>query len=160
MNESILRENLAELLRSGHAHVTAEQALAGINPELRNVRPAAGVHSVWEELEHIRIAQEDILRYTLDASWKSPEWPSGYWPQKTEALTGEIWTASVSSFFADLEETIRLAQNESIDLTAKIPHGEGRTYLRQILLVADHNAYHFGQIVQSRKMLGDWPSNS
>ena len=160
MNESVLRENLVELLQGGHAHVAAKKALADINPELRNARPADGLHSVWEELEHIRIAQEDILRYTLDASWKSPEWPGGYWPSKTEALTDETWTASVSRFFADLEEVIRLTQNESVDLTANIPHGEGRTYLRQVLLIADHNAYHFGQIVQSRKALGDWPSDS
>ena len=156
MNESVLRENLVELLQGGHAHVTAKKALADINPELRNVRPADGLHSVWEELEHIRIAQEDILRYTLDASWKSPEWPGGYWPLKTESLDEETWAASVSRLFADLEEVVRLAQDESVDLTAKIPHGEGRTYLRQILLIADHNAYHFGQIVQTRKALGDW----
>jgi uncharacterized damage-inducible protein DinB len=157
MNESVLRQNLVELLRSGHAHVTAEKALADINPKLRNVRPTAGLHTVWEELEHIRIAQEDILRYTLDASWRSPEWPSGYWPVKTETLSEQTWAESVSRFFADLEEIIRLAQDESVDLTATIPHGEGRTYLRQILLIADHNAYHFGQLVQSRKALGDWP---
>ena len=157
MNESVLRENLVELLRGGQAHVTAEKALADIKPELRNARPAEGLHSVWEELEHARIAQEDILRYTLDASWKSPEWPSGYWPQKTEVVTDEAWAASVSSFFADLEEVIRLVQNESIDLAARFPHGEGRTYLRQVLLIADHNAYHFGQVVQTRKLLGDWP---
>jgi uncharacterized damage-inducible protein DinB len=156
MKESVIRENLAELLKSGHAHVTAEKALADINPELRNVRPSSGLHSVWEELEHIRIAQEDILRYTIDASWKSPEWPGGYWPQKSEALTEDTWVQSVSRFFEDLGEVIRLAQDESVDLTASIPHGEGRTYLRQILLVADHNAYHFGQIVQTRKALGDW----
>src|SRR5215211_3279146 len=157
MNESVLRENLVELLRSGHAHVAPEKALADIEPRLRNVRPAEGLHSVWEELEHIRIAQEDILRYTLDAYWRSPEWPSGYWPQETANLIDATWAASVSRFFADLEEVIRLAEDESVDLTAKIPHGEGRTYLRQVLLIADHNAYHFGQIVQTRKALGNWP---
>lgn len=159
MKESVLRENMVQLLRGGHAHVGPEKALAGINPELRNVRPAEGLHSVWEELEHIRIAQEDILRYTLDASWKSPEWPGGYWPAQLEDLTEESWTASVSGYFSDLEEVIKLAQDEGRDLTDEIPHGEGRTYLRQILLVADHNAYHFGQIVQTRKALGDWPSD-
>jgi uncharacterized damage-inducible protein DinB len=157
MKDSVLRENLVELLRGGHAHVSPEKALANVNPELRSARPAEGMHSVWEELEHIRIAQEDILRYTLDSSWKSPEWPSGYWPAKLENLTEELWSASVSSFFADLEELIGIAQDEGRDLTANIPHGEGRTYLRQILLVADHNAYHFGQLVQTRKALGDWP---
>jgi hypothetical protein len=156
MNDSILRQNLVELLRGGQAHLTPEQALVGINPALRNVRSADGLHSVWEELEHIRICQEDILRYTLDASWASPAFPEGYWPKMTEQLTEEAWSASVSGFFADLEAVIKLTEDPNLDLTSEIPHGEGRTYLREILLVADHNAYHFGQIVQTRKALGDW----
>src|SRR5262245_21184335 len=83
MNDSILRQNLVESLRGGHAHVTPKQALNGLEPALRNVRPANSPHSVWEKLEHMRLAQEDILRYTLDASWVSPEFPEGYWPKKT-----------------------------------------------------------------------------
>lgn len=156
MNDSILRQNLVELLRGGHAHVTAEQALDGLNPALRNLRPATGGHSVWEELEHMRLAQEDILRYTLDASWTSPPFPEGYWPKATEPLTEEAWAASVAAFFADLAEVIKLAQNPNADLTAEIPHGQDHTYLREILLIADHNAYHLGQIVQIRKALGAW----
>lgn len=159
MNDSALRENLVEVLRGGHAHTTTEKALADVKPELRNKRPADGLHSVWEELEHMRRAQEDILRYTLDPSWESPEFPEGYWPRKTDSVTDEMWAASVEGFFADLEELIRLAENTEIDLTAKIPHGEGRTYLRQILLTADHNAYHLGQLVQTRKTIGDWPDS-
>src|SRR5262245_22688738 len=157
MNDSILRHNLVDLLRGGQAHVTPEQALDGINPALRNVRPATGGHTVWEELEHIRTCQEDILRYTLDASWQSPAFPEDYWPKETKPPTEKIWSASVAAFFADLEEVIKMAQNPDVDLTAEIPHGEGgHTYLREILLVADHNAYHLGQIVQTRKALGDW----
>ena len=156
MNDTALRENLVELLRGGHAHASAEQALKGASPELRRVRPAPGLHSIWEELEHLRIAQQDILRYTLDAAWQSPDWPAGYWPAQTETVTDEVWNASVSGFFSDLEELIKLTEDSSVDLTAKIPHGEGRTYLREILLAADHNAYHLGQIVQARKLLGDW----
>lgn len=157
MNDSVLRQHLADLLRGGQAHATAKQALNGLKPELRNVRPENGEHSIWEEFEHIRLAQEDILRYTVDASWVSPPFPDGYWPEETETLTEEMWAASVAAFFADLEEVIKLAQNPDVDLTAEIPHGvEGHTYLREILLVADHNAYHFGQIVQTRKFLGDW----
>jgi len=156
MNDSILRQNLVELLRGGQAHVTPEQALDGLAPALRNARPAAGLHSVWEELEHIRICQEDILRYTLDASWTSPAFPEGHWPKETDDLTEEAWTASVAAFFTDLEAVIKLVEDQSPDLTSEIPHGEGRTYLREILLVADHNAYHLGQIVQIRKALGDW----
>lgn len=156
MNDSILRQNLVELLRGGHAHVTPQQALNGLDPTLRNTRPADGLHSVWEELEHLRIAQEDILRYTLDASWVSPAFPEGYWPKAADGLTEEAWAASVAAFLTDLEAVIRLVEDQNLDLTAEIPHGEGRTYLRQALLVADHNAYHLGQIVQTRKALGNW----
>jgi uncharacterized damage-inducible protein DinB len=158
MNDAVLRKNLVELLQEGQAHITAEAALENLNPKLRNVRPASGSHSVWEELEHMRITQEDILRYTLDAAWVSPEWPEGYWPRGGVELTEERWSATVSAFFSNLAEVVKLAQNPKLDLTAQIPHGEGRTYLRQILLVADHNAYHMGQIVQIRKLLGDWSS--
>jgi uncharacterized damage-inducible protein DinB len=157
MNDSILRQHLVDLLRGGQAHATAKQALDGLAPALRNAQPANGGHSVWEEFEHMRLAQEDILRYTLDPAWVSPPFPEGYWPKATESLTEEAWAASVAAFFADLEEVIRLVQDESVDLTAEIPHGEGgHTYLREILLIADHNAYHLGQLVQTRKALGDW----
>lgn len=157
MNEMKLRENLVELLKSGHAHTKPEAALKNVSPEARSARPAESVHSIWEELEHIRLAQEDILRYTLDPQWQSPPWPEGYWPAKVEAVTDEMWTSSVEAFFSDLEEIIELVRDSIIDLTSEIPHGEGRTYLREVLLVADHNAYHLGQIVQLRKLLGDWP---
>jgi uncharacterized damage-inducible protein DinB len=156
MNDTTLRENLVELLRGGHAHASAEQALKGVGPELRGLRPAEGLHSVWEELEHMRLAQEDILRYTVDASWQSPAWPEGYWPSHVDAVPDDVWQRSVAGFFSDLEELINLTRDASVDLTAKIPHGEWRTPLREILLAADHNAYHLGQIVQARKLLGDW----
>lgn len=156
MDDTVLREQLVKLLKAGEAHANAEAALAGVSPEVRSVRPAANVHSVWEELEHLRLAQEDILRYTIDASWKSPEWPEGYWPPENQSVTDEMWEASVEGFLSDLAEFVTLVEDSKVDLTAKIPHGEWRTYLRQLLLVADHNAYHLGQIVQARKLLGDW----
>ena len=156
MEDSVLREQLIKLLRGAEAHIDAEAALAAVGAEFRNVRPVADVRSIWEELEHMRIAQEDILRYTIDSSWKSPEWTAGYWPAEGVSVTDEMWKASVDGFFADLDEVIRLVQDPKVDLTAKIPHGEWRTYLRQVLLVSDHNAYHLGQIVQTRKLLGDW----
>lgn len=155
MDDAILRESLAHLLLKGNAHVTAEKALAGLDPALRGRRPGSGAHSVWEEMEHLRLAQEDILRYTLDASWKSPAWPDGYWPSRPEPTRDE-WESSVRRFHADLAEVVALVRDTSRDLGARIPHGEGRTYLRQVLLVADHNAYHLGQIVQARKLLGAW----
>jgi uncharacterized damage-inducible protein DinB len=156
MNDNAFRENLVELLRGGSAHVSAADALRNVGPETRTARPVTGARSVWDELEHMRIAQEDILRYTLDPAWVSPEWPDDYWPAEGAEASDEAWESSVTRFFADLDEVIALARDASRDLTAEIPHGEGRTYLRQVLLVADHNAYHLGQIVQLRKALGDW----
>jgi uncharacterized damage-inducible protein DinB len=157
MDDRVLRDQIVELLAGSHAHVDLERALAGLAAGLRGKRPGAEVHSIYEELEHIRIAQEDILRYTLDPSWKSPEWPEGYWPKRPEP-TAEQWKACTVRVRADLDEVCALARNSNVDLTAPIPHGEGRTYLRQILLVADHNAYHLGQIVQARRLLGAWSS--
>jgi uncharacterized damage-inducible protein DinB len=158
MNEKTLRDSLVTVLKGGQAHSTIREALEGIDPKKRNVRPQGFQHSVWEELEHMRLAQEDILRYALDPSWVSPDFPAGYWPASPGQMTESDWQKSVSGFLADLEETIRLAEDETVDLTAEFPHGEGRTYLRQILLIADHNAYHLGQLVQVRKALDDWPS--
>jgi len=156
MQDSVLREQLVGLLGGGEAHINMEKALADVRADLRNIRPLPDAHSIWEELEHLRIAQEDILRYTIDPEWKSPAWPEGYWPSKNQNVTDDMWKASVDGFFASLAELIKLVENVKVELTATIPHGEWRTYLRQILLVADHNAYHLGQIVQTRKLLGDW----
>lgn len=156
MNDGALRKNLAELLRGGQAHTELEQALKNIDPAKRNVRPAGLPHSIWEELEHMRLAQEDILRYTLDANWQSPAFPEGYWPVDNAQMTEAHWQRSITAFFADLDELIKFTETTDLDLTALIPHGQGRTYLRQILMTADHNAYHLGQIVLIRKLLGDW----
>jgi len=136
--------------------VTLVRALRDLAPELRGRCPAPGLHSIWEELEHVRLAQEDILRYTLDAGWKSPAFPTGYWPAPESVPTEAEWEASLAGFRRDLEDTCALARDAARDLTAPIPHGEGRTYLRQVLLIADHNAYHLGQIVLTQKLLGAW----
>ncbi len=156
MDDNTLRQNLLEMLNGGIAYAPIEKALAGLKPGNRAVRPAGAAHSVWEELEHMRIAQEDILRYTLDPGWKSPSWPAGYWPDPKAKLTAARWDSTLKRFFADLEELKSLSQDPKMDLTAKIPHGEGRTYLREVLLAADHNSYHTGQIVLLRRLLGDW----
>jgi uncharacterized damage-inducible protein DinB len=158
MNDQTLRKNLIELLKGGQAHSTIRKALRDIAPDKRTIRPEGLEHSVWQILEHMRLAQEDILRYTLDANWASPEFPAGYWPARPEQVTEADWQQSVAGFFNDLDETIKLVEDTSVELTAEIPHGEGRTYLRQVLLIADHNAYHLGQLVQIRKALDDWPS--
>ncbi len=110
---------------------------------------------MYEELEHMRLAQEDILRYTLDPTWKSPKWPDGFWPSDNDKMTEETMSSTVSRFFSDLDEAIDLVKNPEFDLTSQIPHGEGHTYLREVLLVADHNAYHLGKIVRTLSQLGE-----
>lgn len=157
MDDVSLRKQLVDQLRGEHAHVTAERAIEGLEPRFRCARPAPGLHAVWELVEHMRIAQQDILRYTLDPAWRSPEFPAGYWPAATETVSDADWKRSVSGFKADLQEVCALARDPARDLTARIPHGEWRTYLRQVLLVADHNAYHAGQVVLARRLLGAWP---
>ena len=156
MDEKVFRQALVALLREGHAHATLEQALDGLAPESRGKRPSPQLHSVYEELEHMRLAQEDILRYSLDASWASPKWPKGYWPKAGAKVTDAAWSQTLEGFQRDLEAVCDLARDTSRDLTAAIPHGEGRTYLRQVLLVVDHNAYHTAHVVAVRKLLGDW----
>jgi uncharacterized damage-inducible protein DinB len=152
-----MRRELISLLEGGQAHAPHRRALEGVSPEVRNRRAEKGVPSVYEELEHMRIAQEDIIRYTLDPDWESPPWPEGYWPPAGDSLSDKAWHAARDGFLGDLAELIRWVSETDTDLTSAVPHGEGRTYLRQVLLVADHNAYHSGQIVQTRKILGDWP---
>jgi uncharacterized damage-inducible protein DinB len=156
MNDTAFRDQLVALLKKGQAHVTLGGALREMAPELRGRRPAPGLHSIWEELEHMRLAQEDILRYTLDPTWTSPPFPVGYWPAPESEPKDAEWDASLAAFHRDLEEVCAVARDPERDLTAPIPHGEGRTYLRQVLLIADHNAYHLGQIVLTRKLLGAW----
>jgi uncharacterized damage-inducible protein DinB len=152
MNDQVLRDQLAELLNGGHAHLSLDGALRALPRELRGRRPGKGSHTLWQLLEHMRLAQEDIVRYTLDPAWKSPAFPEGYWPKRAVPTDAE-WKAAVKAFHNDLDELVAFVRDRKTDLTARLPHGEGRTYLRQVLLVADHNAYHLGQLVQARKQL-------
>ena len=156
MDDSRLRRDLLELLEGKAAHVAVDAAFADLAPEHRTARPLEDGHTIWELLEHLRIAQEDILRYTLEPGWTSPAWPEGYWPEN-ETPTEDQWRASLQGLLRDLEGVEALVRDRSWDLTAEIPHGEGRSYLREVLLVTDHNAYHVGQVVEIRRLLGAWP---
>lgn len=157
MNDQNLRKNLVELLQGGSAHLQFSEAISNVNPELRNFRPSHQLRSVYEHLEHMRIAQEDIIRYTLEEGWESPVFPEGYWPENhTDEINDATWEGTIRRFKNDLVMAIELVNNIEIDLTSEIPHGQGRTYLRQVLLIADHNAYHIGKIVDIRKSMGDW----
>jgi hypothetical protein len=158
MNDKKFREGLTELIKGGSAHITFEQAIRDINPEIRNFRPQPDLHSIYEEVEHMRIAQEDIYRYMVEEGWISPDWPSGYWPVDTDNISDEQWNSTIHRFCADKENILQLIADESIDLTAPIPHAPRHAYLREILLIADHNAYHLGKVVDIRKSLGNWDS--
>ena len=151
-----LRQHLVELLKGGHAHASFEDAIKGLSQSLRGAKPEKFPHSAWMIVEHIRIAQWDILEFSRNAKHKSPKWPEGYWPKTAEPPSAEAWEESIEQVKRDNESVQELVSDPKTDLFAKIPWGEGQTILREAMLVADHNAYHVAQIVDVRRLLGDW----
>ena len=152
-----LRAQLARLLDWQDAHATFDAAVAGVAPEHRGTRPARSPHSLWELVEHVRLAQRDILDFCRDPAYAEPSWPADYWPASPAPPSPEAWDESLAAVRRDREELQRLAGDPELDLFAAIPHGTGQTYLRELLLVADHTAYHVGQLVLTRRLLGLWP---
>jgi hypothetical protein len=152
MNEhKQLREHIIELLDGKSAHIDLESALKVFPLERINERPAGSPHSAWQLLEHIRIAQWDILDFSTNADYKEMKWPDDYWPANEG--TREKWNSSFKQTLDDLQAMRDLVADDNTDLFAKIPHGSGQTILREAMLVADHNAYHVGQIVLLKRML-------
>ena len=154
--EKALRDHLLYLLKDGGAHLNFEAAVKNLPPELRGRRPRGAPHSAWEVLEHMRIAQWDILEFSRNPKHVSPEFPSGYWPDSPAPPDDRAWDKSLRAFRAGLKGMAELVADESTDLYAKIPHGDGQTILREALLLADHNAYHLGELVLVRRLLGAW----
>lgn len=152
----VLRTQVAALLDWKSAHVGFEAAVADVPAEFRGRRVPGAPHSLWELLEHLRLSQRDILDYCVNPDYQEGKWPDDYWPTSPEPPTAEAWDQSIAEFRRDLSSLKRLAQNPKIDLTAPLPHAPQHTYLRELLLAADHNAYHIGQIVQLRRLLGIW----
>ncbi|MGA8597545.1 MAG: DinB family protein [Bryobacteraceae bacterium] len=155
-DDKVLREHLINLLKGEGAHVDFEGAIKDMPASLQGKRPNGAEHSPWEVLEHMRIAQWDILEFTRNAKHVSPEFPSGYWPSAQTPPNANAWAKSAEAFRADLAAVVELVENKSTDLAAPIPHGDGKTILREVLLVADHNAYHLGELVLLRRLLGAW----
>jgi hypothetical protein len=151
-----LRKHLVSLLRDEGAHVQFEKAVKGLPLGLRGKRPKGAEHSPWELLEHLRIAQWDILEFTRDPKHVSPDFPSGYWPQAPEPPNDKTWEKSVQHFHDDLRAMVALIEDEKTDLLAPLPHDKDKTVLREALILADHNAYHLGQFVLTRRLLGTW----
>lgn len=155
-NDAALRRQVLKLLMGGQAHAGFEDAIENLPAELRGKKPQGANHSPWELLEHLRIAQWDILEFARNPRHRSPDFPDGYWPDTQAPADEKAWDMSVRAFRKDLKELCDLIADESTDLFARIPHGEGQTILREALLAADHNAYHLGQMVLVRRLLGAW----
>jgi uncharacterized damage-inducible protein DinB len=161
MNHDIrLRDQLFSLLDGEGAHVTFDRAVADLPAEIRGMKTSALPYTIWELLEHMRIAQWDILEFSRDAGHASPDWPRGYWPDSDRPSSDSAWRSSIEAFLSNHQAMKNLVRDPSTDLFSPIPHGSGQTILREVLLVADHNSYHLGQIVLLRRLLGAWPSDS
>jgi hypothetical protein len=158
-HDRALRQHLLDLLRGGNAHLDLDAALDGLSAGLRGTRPAGAAHSPWEILEHLRIAQWDILEFSRNPGHVSPEWPRGYWPDGPEPPDEGAWDRSVAAFRADLQAVQELVADSGSDLFTPFAHGTGQTLLREALLVADHNAYHLGELVVVRRLLGAWSAS-
>jgi hypothetical protein len=152
-----LRQHVVYLLSGGGAHAKFEDVVSGIPAKLRGRKPAGMPHSPWMLLEHLRLAQWDILEFSRNAKHVSPDWPEGYWPKSEAPPSLAAWSASIKKVRADLKAMENLVKNPKTDLFARIPWGDGQTILREALLIADHNAYHLGQLLDVRRLLGAWP---
>ena len=156
-DDKALRDHLVKLLKGGAAHLDFESAISELPAALRGAKVPGVSHTPWRLLEHLRIAQWDILEFSRNPQHVSPPFPDGYWPPGDAPPRAADWDQSVDAFRADLQAMQDLVSDPATDLFARLPHGDGQTILREALLVADHNAYHLGQLVFLRKALGAWP---
>ena len=150
----ILIEELVKLLNGGNAHASLDDALNGLPAKLRGEKPANLPYSIWQLVEHIRIAQWDMLKFSEDEKHESPEWPEGYWVKDVAPKDDTEWENSLKQIKDDLDEFTDLLK--SGDIYKAIPHGDGQSILREALQIADHNAYHAAEIIVIRRLLGDW----
>lgn len=154
-DEILLRKLLVDAMEGHHAHLDFESAIADFPAEMRGKKPAGAPHSAWELLEHLRIAQHDILEFSRNPNYESPSWPDGYWPASEAPADAHAWDKSVKAFQKDAREVKALIQAEGSNLFKRFEHGKGQTLLREVLLIANHNSYHLGQLVYLKKMLAD-----
>ncbi len=153
-NESaILRNQLLDAIRGHQAHIEFSAAVKDFPSELQGKKPAGAPHSAWQLLEHLRLAQNDILEFSRNPKHQSPDWPEGYWPSSETPPNPGAWAESVAAFERDRKELMALVQDPNFDLFQRFPHGEGQNLLREALLVASHNSYHLGQLAFLKKML-------
>lgn len=155
-NDTALRQLLSKLLEWEDAHVSFERAAAGIPADLRGRTPPGAPYSPWQLLEHLRLTQHDILDFCVNAQYEELKWPDEYWPASAAPPSAKAWDESIARYKEDRRVLQQLAVDPNVDLNAKIPHGSGQTYLRELVLVADHTAYHVGQLILVRRLLGIW----
>jgi hypothetical protein len=155
-SETRLREHLVELLNGGSAHLAFNDVVKDMPEKLRGAKPEGLPHSAWMLLEHLRMAQWDILEFSRNAKYEAPKWPEEYWPSTEAPPSAAAWDKCVQQFRKDLKAMQDLVTNPKTDLYARIPWGDGQTILREALLVADHNAYHIGQLLDVRRLVGAW----
>jgi len=155
-NSKQLREHLLYLLNGGGAHARFDDVVKNWPEDLRGAKPNGLPHTAWMLLDHLRLAQWDILEFSRNSKHISPEWPKGYWPKTEAPPSAAAWNKSIQQFRKDLKSMQGLVANPKTDLYARLPWGDGQTVLREALLLADHNAYHLGQLVDVRRQLGAW----
>ncbi len=152
----MLREQLARALAWKEAHATFDDAVSDLAPELHGRRATGFPHSPWELVEHLRLAQHDLLDFCRNAKYRAPKWPEDYWPSDPAPPSNAAWDRSIAQYRRDRSEFEAFTRDTAVDLDARIPHGDGQTYGREILLAIDHAAYHVGQLVAVRQALGAW----
>ena len=150
----ILISELSILLQGGNAHASFHDAVKGLKPELRGIKPDNMPYSIWQLVEHIRIAQWDMMQFCKDANHQSPKWPDEYWPEELAPKDEDAWSGALKQIDSDLDEFIALLEHG--DIYQPLEHGDGQSILREALQIADHNAYHIGEIIVIRRLLGDW----
>ncbi|MDR8391346.1 DinB family protein [Aliifodinibius sp. S!AR15-10] len=151
-----LREHLLDQLVNEHAHTSFSNAVSGLTPNEVGIQPDSLPYSIWQLVEHIRIAQSDIVQFCIDPDYQSPEWPKGYWPTNAAPSGTKEWKDSIKQIESDLQQMVELVKDPKNDLFEPFPHGDGQTLFREAILVIDHNSYHTGQIVTMRRLLGLW----
>jgi hypothetical protein len=157
--DKIVRQHLLDLLKGGNAHMSLAEAAKDFPESSINAKFPNGTYSSWGLLEHIRIAQGDILDFIKNPNYKEIQWPKDYWPSQNKKATMKDWKATIAQFNSDSKELEEIAKNPKTDLYSKIAHGTGQNILREILLVADHNAYHIGEFAIMRQVMGTWGKN-
>lgn len=158
--DTVLRKHLLQILQGGSAYMTFDEAVAGFPARYMNRSPKGVNYTFWHLLEHIRIAQRDILDFIRDPDYRSPDWPDGYWPRKTERSNAQKWKKTIRSITKDRAEFAALIKDKKVDLLAPLPHAKKYTILREVLVAADHAAYHTGEFITLRQVMNIPPPDA